>query len=157
MGNQKSKHIKIIKGIIISFCTLLILYFGMTMYFRNHFFFGSTISCINVSGKTLEEVEKQLPSKIEEYKLLLEEKGDTIEEICGSDICLEYNSNGKVKELKDKQNPLTWVRGIFHKKDFEVENAVTYDEKMLKEVLDKLNCFDDINIEEYTLDYAYRY
>lgn len=148
MGNQKSMHIKIIKGIIISFCTLLILYFGMTVYFRNHFFFGSTISCVNVSGKTLEEVEKQLPSEIEEYKLLLEEKGNIKEEISGNDICLEYNSNGKVKELKEKQNPFTWVRGIFDKKDFQVENIVTYDEKMLMEVLDKLNCFNDSNIEE---------
>jgi hypothetical protein len=148
MGNQKSKHIKIIKGIIISFCTLLILYLGMTMYFRNHFFFGSTISCVNVSGKTLEEVEEQMPSEVEEYKLLLEEKGNIIEEISGNDICLVYNSNGKIKELKDKQNPFTWIRGIFAKKDFEVENVVTYDEKMLKEVLDKLNCFDDSNIEE---------
>lgn len=148
MKNQKSKRIKFVKGIIISFCTVLILYFGMTIYFRNHFFFGSTISCINVSGKTLEEVEKQLPSEVEEYKLLLEEKGNIIEEISGDDICLEYNSNGKVKELKDKQNPFAWVRGIFDKKDFEVENVVTYDEKMLKEVFEKLNCFDSSNIEE---------
>lgn len=148
MKNQKNRHIKFIKGIIISCCTLLILYFGMTIYFRNHFFFGSTISCVNVSGKTLEEVEKQMPSEVEEYKLLLEEKGNIKEEISGDDICLEYNSNGKAKELKDKQNPFAWVKGIFHKKDFEVENVVTYDEKKLKEVFDKLNCFDSSNIEE---------
>lgn len=148
MKNQKNRHIKFIKGIIISCCTLLILYFGMTIYFRNHFFFGSTISCVNVSGKTLEEVEEQMPSEVEEYKLLLEEKGNIKEEISGDDICLEYNSNGKAKELKDKQNPFAWVRGIFHKKDFEVENVVTYDERKLKEVLDKLNCFDSSNIEE---------
>lgn len=148
MENQKNKNIKIVKGIIISFCTLLILYFGMTIYFRNHFFFGSTISCINVSGKTLEEVEKQLPSEIEEYQLSLEEKGNIKEEISGGDICLEYNSNGKVKELKDNQNPFAWVKGIFDKKDFEVENVVTYDEKMLNEVFDKLDCFNNTSIEE---------
>lgn len=148
MENKKNRYNKIIKGIIISFCTLLILYFGMTIYFTNHFFFGSTVSCINVSGKTLEEVEKQLPSEVEEYKLVLEEKGNIKEEIMGSDINLEYNSNGKVKELKEKQNPFTWVLGVFDKKDSKIENVVTYDEKLLKEALDNLDCFDSNNIEK---------
>jgi vancomycin resistance protein YoaR len=148
MKNHKNKSSKFYKGIIISFFTLLILYFGLTVYFRNHFFFGSTVSCINVSGKTLEEVEEQMPNEVEEYILQLEEKGNVIEEIRGDNIDLEYNSNGKVRELKDKQNPLIWVKGIFAKKDFEVENVVTYDEKMLNEVLDKLNCFNSSNMVE---------
>lgn len=148
MKKHKNKSSKFYKGIIISFFTLLILYFGLTVYFRNHFFFGSTVSCINVSGKTLEEVEEQMPNEVEEYILQLEEKGNVIEEIRGDNIDLEYNSNGKVRELKDKQNPFIWVKGIFAKKDFEVENVVTYDEKMLKEVLDKLNCFNSSNLEE---------
>lgn len=148
MEIKKNIYNKIIKGIIISFSTLLILYLGMTIYFKNHFFFGSTVSCINVSGKTLEEVEKQLPSEVEEYKLVLEEKGNIKEEIMGSDINLEYNSNGKVKELKEKQNPFTWVLGVLDKKDSKIENVVTYDEKLLKEALDSLDCFDINNIEE---------
>ena len=145
METQKNK---LIKGIIISFCTLLILYFGMTMYFTNHFFFGSTISCVNVSGKTLKEVEEQMPVEVEEYKLELEERGNIIEEIKGSDINLEYNSNGKVKELKEKQNPFTWIIGVFDKRDSEIQDVVKYDEKLLQDYLNKLSCFESNNIEE---------
>ena len=148
MEKEKNKCNKFIKGIIISFCTLVILYLGMIMYFTNHFFFGSTISCINVSGKTLEEVEEQIPVEVEEYKLELEERGSIKEEIKGTDINLEYNSNGKVKELKEKQNPYVWIIGIFNKKDSEIQDVVKYDEKMLKEALDKLDCFNSDNIEE---------
>ena len=40
------KRKKIVLGIIISICTLLIIYFGMAIYFMNHFYFGSTINSI---------------------------------------------------------------------------------------------------------------
>lgn len=148
MGNRKNKPNKIIMGIIISFCVLLVLYFGITIYFSNHFYFGSTISCVNVSGKTVEEVEEQMIAEVEEYKLGLEESGNIKEQIKGSDIDLKYNSSGKVKELKEKQNPFGWIVGIFDKKDSKVEEVVTYDEKLLQEALDKLSCFDLNNIIE---------
>ena len=148
MEKQKNKRNKIVIGIIISFCALLVIYFGITMYFTNHFYFGSTISCVNVSGKTVEEVDEQMPSEVEEYTLELEERGNTKEQIKASDIGLEYNSDGKVKELKDKQNPFAWIIALFDKKDSKISEVVTYDEELLQECLDKLSCFDSSNIIE---------
>jgi vancomycin resistance protein YoaR len=148
MRKRKNKSNKIFIGIIISFCVLLVLYFGITMYFRNHFYFGSTISCVNVSGKTVEEVDEQMIEEVEEYKLEVEERGNIKEEIKGSDIDLKYNSRGKVDELKEKQNPFGWIIGIFDKKDTNIEEVVTYDEKLLQEVLGKLSSLDNNNIVE---------
>jgi len=148
MEKQKNKHNIIVMGIIISFCTLLVIYFGITIYFMNHFYFGSTISCINVSGKTVEEVDEQMPSEVEEYTLELQERGNTKEQIRASDIGLEYNSDEKIKELKEKQNPFAWIIGIFDKKDSKTAEIVTYDDELLQECLDKLTCFDSSNIIE---------
>ena len=148
MEKQNNKRNIIAIGIIISFFTLLVIYFGITMYFMNHFYFGSTISCINVSGKTVEEVDAQMPSEVEEYTLELKERGNTKEQIKASDINLEYNSEGKVKELKDKQNPFEWIIALFDKNNSKVTEVVTYDEEKLKECLDKLSCFDSSNIIE---------
>ena len=148
MENQKNKHNKIAIGIIISFFILLVIYLGTTMYFMNHFYFGSTISCINVSGKTVEEVDEQMPSEVEEYTLELQERGNIKEQIRASDIGLEYNSEGKIEELKDKQNPFAWIIAIFDKNDSNVSEVVTYDEELLKECVDKLSCFDSSNIIE---------
>ena len=148
MEKQKSKRNIIAKGIIISFCTLLAIYFGATMYFTNHFYFGSTISCINVSGKTVEEVDEQMPSEVEEYTLELEERGNIKEQIKASDIGLKYNSEGKVKELKERQNPFEWIIALFDKKDFKIAEVVNYDEEKLNERLDKLSCFEGNNIIE---------
>ena len=148
MEDQKNKHNIIVAGIIISFFTLLVIYFGTTMYFMKHFYFGSTVSCINVSGKTVEEVEEQMPYEVEEYTLELKERGNTKEQIRASDIGLEYNSDDKVKELKDKQNPFEWIIALFNKKNSNIADVVTYDEGKLKECLDKLSCLDSSNIIE---------
>lgn len=148
MRKEKSKSNIIIIGIIISFCALLVVYFGTTIYFTNHFYFGSTISCVNVSGKTVEEVDEQMPSEVEEYTLELQERGNVKEQIRASDINLEYNSDGKVKELKEKQNPFAWIIAIFDKKDSKVEEVVTYDEELLQGYLDKLSCLDSSSIIE---------
>lgn len=148
MEKQKNKYSKFILGIIISFCILIVIYFGVTMYFSNHFYFGSTINCINVSGKTVEEVNEQMPYEVEEYTLELEERGNNKEQIKASDINLEYNSDDKVQELKDKQNPFEWIKALFSKEDSKITDEVTYDEDLLKECLDKLYCFDSNNIIE---------
>jgi len=148
MKQQKNKRNKIIRGIIISFFTLFVMYFGTTMYFMNHFYFGSTISCINVSGKTVEEVDEEMPSEVETYSLELDGKGNTKEQIMASDIGMKYNSDGKVQELKDKQNAFKWIISLFNKKESKITGVVTYDEELLKERLDRLSYFDSNNIIE---------
>jgi len=157
MEKQKNKRNKIIIGIIVSFFSLIAIYFGATMYFMNHFYFGSTISCINVSGKTVEEVDEQMPSEVDEYILELKERGNANEQIRASDINLKYNSDGKVIELKEKQNPFAWIIGIFDKKDSKLEEVVTYNEDLLKKSINKLSCVDSKNtIEPKNPSFEYR-
>jgi len=148
MEKQKNKRNIIAIGIIIFFCALLVIYFGITMYFTNHFYFGSTINCVNVSGKTVEEVDEQMISEVKEYTLELQERGNAKEQITASDIGLECNSEGKVKELKESQNPFEWIFSLLNKKDSKISEVVTYDEELLKECLDKLSCFNSGNIIE---------
>ncbi|MBX4267503.1 hypothetical protein [Clostridium estertheticum] len=80
-------------GIIISIFILLIIYFGMAIYFMNHFYFGSVINSINVSGKSVEDVNKQMASEIQTYKLNIKEHGGKNEQIRGAEIGLKYDAN----------------------------------------------------------------
>ncbi|WP_297421159.1 L,D-transpeptidase/peptidoglycan binding protein [Clostridium sp.] len=146
--NKSKYNRRIIIGIIISFSALLAVYLGVTMFFMNHFYFGTTVNCISVAGETVEEVDSQMPTKIEEYTLKLNGRGDMKDQIKGSDINLKYNSGGKIQELKDKQNPLKWITALWDKKEIKIEDVVTYDDKLLKECVDKLSCLNDKNIVE---------
>ena len=142
------KRKKIVLGIIISICTLLIIYFGMAIYFMNHFYFGSEINSISVSGKTVEDVNEQMASKIQKYQLNIKERGGIKEQIRGEEIGLKYDMNGKFKELKDKQNPYKWISAVFNTKDSKMIAGVKYDKNLLKEQVDKLSCFDSSKIIE---------
>jgi len=136
------KHKKIVLGIIISICNLLIIYFGMAIYFMNHFYFGSTINRISVSSKSVEAVNEQMVSEIQKYQLKIKERGGINEQIRGEDIGLKYDVNDKFKEFKDKQNPYKWISAVFNTKDSKMIAGVIYDKNLLKERVDKLSCFD---------------
>lgn len=143
-----SQRNKIVIGIIISLCTLLIIYFGMAIYFKDHFYFGSVINGINVSGKTVQDAEEKISSELQSYTLSLEERGDKKEQITAADISLKYNSNSETQSLKDKQNPYKWILALFNNNDSKMTQGVSYDKELLKEKVDKLSCFDSSNIIE---------
>jgi len=142
---RQNKPSKVVPVVIISLCALIIIYLGLTMYFKNHFYFGSVINGNNISGKTVGEVEKDLSSKIDTYTLKLEERGDVTEQIKATDIGLKYYGD-KIKELKDNQNTSIWLFALFKKKDPVMSQIVTYDEELLNKCFDNLSCFDSSNI-----------
>ncbi|MBC2580045.1 peptidoglycan binding domain-containing protein [Clostridium sp. DJ247] len=145
---EKSKRNKTSIRIIISLCTLLVIYFGMAMYFTDHFYFGSKINYTSVSGKTVEEAKEQMASELQAYTLNLKERGGKSEQIRGLDIVLKYNSGGQYKSFKDRQNPFKWILAPFSSENSTMTDGVSYNTKLLKERVDKLSCFDSGNIIE---------
>ena len=57
---RSNNHSKVILGGVISLCSLMAIYLGVSLYCINHFNFGSTINGIDVSGRTVEEAENKL-------------------------------------------------------------------------------------------------
>jgi len=150
------KRNKIVLGIIISICALLIIYFAMAIYFMNHFYFGSAINSISVSGKTVEDVNVQMASEIQKYQLNIKERGGINEQIKAEKISLKYDVKGEFKEFKDKQNPYKWISAVFNTKVSKMIAGVTYDKDLLKEQVDKLSCFDSSKlIEPKNASYKY--
>ena len=142
------KHKKPIKISIISFSIFIVLYLGISIYFSNHFYYGSIINGINASGKTVAEVNKALLIKSETYTLKLKERNGVSEQINASDINLKYNAKGKIQALKDNQNSFTGIFSLFGSKTSEINGIMTYDSKLLKEHFDNLSCFDSKKIIE---------
>ena len=142
MDMQSIKLKKPIKISIISIFIFLVLYLGTSTYFSTHFYFGSVINGINASGKTVEQLNKEILLKGNTYTLELKERNDGKEQIKADDIGLKYNAKDKIQVLKDSQNSFRWIHGLFNQKSFEINGMVTYDEKLLKERFDNLSCFD---------------
>jgi hypothetical protein len=120
----------------------------MAQYFRKHFYFGTEINGINVSGKTLVNAKAVMAAKLNTYTLNIQERGGKIEQITAHDVGLKYSSDEELKKLLDYQNGFKWVSECVAAKDSKKTVVLTYDENMLNERINQLSCFRPENIVE---------
>lgn len=143
---KKSPNKKLILGIIIGVCSLVVIYLGISLLFIGHFSYGTSINGVNVSCKKVQDVKKEIAAKSQNYELCLEERGGSSEIIKGADIGLKYDLGDSVEKLKKAQNPYGWIAGFFHKQSFDLKENLNYDENLLQETLKKLECLKEENI-----------
>lgn len=141
--NNKNK-----KGIIIGLSTLICIYLGVTVFFMNHFHFGSQINGIDVSFKTINEAKEKISSVISTYSLEVDGRDGIKEKIDGKDIGLGYNENDKVKGFKNKQNPFKWITPFFNKDQLQIDDIVTFDKDLLKQKLKEVSYFSSKEVVE---------
>ena len=115
-------------------------YAGVSYYYTNHFFEGTTINGINCSGKTSEEAEQAVAKKAEDYLLEVKARNLKSQSINGKLIGYRYVSDGSISQYLDEQKPYKWVRGFWKKQNYTAKENMTYDKVKLKEQLEKLEC-----------------
>ena len=145
---KKTNSDKVVRIVVMSLCPLIAIYFGISVYFINHFYIGTTIYDVNVGGKSVSEAESLLSDEISGYTLELQGRNNVSEEIKGSDIDLQYEQSNKIKEFKKTQNPFLWIKSLFTKNELTDEQLVNFDEDSLKTILNKSSFFDKENIIE---------
>ena len=87
---------------------VFLIYLGFSLFFINHFYFGTKINDVSFSGKTVKDVEKYMKKQVSDYTLTLKERNGKTELIKGSTVELQYKNGKGVEELKEKQNPFLW-------------------------------------------------
>lgn len=120
---------------------------GFVWYFCRHFQYGTTINGKDVSGLTVKAAETLLSSPEKEYQLTLKER-DGEETISAEEIEFDYDFGKQVKEIKLKQYPYAWMKGLWSKEVHEIEIEKTYDEKRLEGVCDQLGCLNEEKMVE---------
>lgn len=156
VSTKKDKHMKIAAFILI-ILGLLIIAGGLTVYFKSHFYFGTSINCLDVSGKNVDQVENDFKTNIVDYHLILNGRENSKGEIKGSDIDLSYDESRKseIEEIKSEQNKSSWIKSIFSEKEEGVSedssytsSIVSYDSEKLNYLIDNLDMLKDKNISE---------
>ena len=89
---------------IIMFGTVYILFH---LYFENHFFLGSEINCINISGKSVEDAEEYLEECIDDYTLTLKGRDGVTNVIYGNDFNLKYSQD--ISDVINKKKEMIQV------------------------------------------------
>lgn len=148
MEIEKKKSNKALLGLIISLCGLGAVYLGTSVYFVNHFNVGSKINLIDVSGKTVDEANLEVMSKIGSYELNLEGRDGINDKITANDINLQCDLQNRIKEIKDTQSALRWIGCLFKSENTNISDVVVYDENKLEDKIDKSLFMKSENIVE---------
>lgn len=146
---ERRKRQKIIVGSIGGgIILLLVLYFGMAFYFKNHFIFRTEINGWKVGGMTATEVEEKIGSHVEDYLLTVFDRDGGKHHVYGRDIACEYVPDGTVKKLLEEQNSFGWIISIFKQKEEKAALTMEYKEELLETAVKDMSCFQEENITE---------
>ena len=131
--NKKKKIIIIASALGAALCiaVILLVYTLMGSKYRDIFFPNTVINGIDCSELTAEEAETLLQKAVEEYSLTIQFRGETSENIPGSEFDYTYVSDGSVQELLSRQNLLFWAGEIKKEHNYTAEHSVTYSQEQL--------------------------
>ena len=120
-------------------------YAGMSYYYSNKFFPGTTINSFDCSDLTVSQAEELIRDKVEDYSIAVASKGHEAETISAEAIDYKYKSDGAVQKAFEKQKPYEWIKGYFVKTNVSVGENITYDKEKVKTELEKLECMKPEN------------
>lgn len=124
---------------------LLIIYMGVSVYFMNHFYTGTTINGVDVSGQTVEEAEVMLQSLMNSYELKISGRGDIEDSVLGSDIGITVEWDNQIDDFMESQNGFSWILKYQKADSYETPIEVSYDEGKLEKVIEGLACLEEKN------------
>ncbi len=142
-GDHRNRRRKclLIAGVIV--VALVAAYLIVSLIFQSRFLPGTTVNGIACGGKTVEQTEEILKQETETYVLTLVERGETTEEITGTDIGLEIDFGEELDQLLDQQNGFKWPDAFSNGEELQAEQLISCDEEALQEVLSELSCMDE--------------
>lgn len=146
---SQKKQILLIAGGI-TFAILFCIYFGLSYYYQNHFYIGTSINELNCNNKTPEDAENILKANLENYNLTIKGRNSKTEYITASDIHMSAILNTELIELKEDQNPFAWPISLLKKHSYTIEISLDYNEELLDTCIQQLSCMQDTNMIPYT-------
>lgn len=118
-------------------------YTGGILFFKDSFYFGSSIGNLDIGGHTVEAAQIAVENRGENTRLSLYGRGVEKEVIKGEDFDLKYSIEEDIADLKAQQSPFLWPASLVTNGNIEVTQTITYDEEKLMTLIDELTYFDE--------------
>lgn len=145
---EKGNKGKIVRNSILTALGIILLvvigfYAAGIMHFRDHFFCNTRINGFDVSEQTVEEVEARIAQQVGSYRLEIAERGNNAEFITADEIDYHYVSQGEVQTFLNGQKVWRWPLCLWESYSYTFDSSAQYDEKMLAETIESLDCLDE--------------
>lgn len=122
-----------------SLFAVLAVYLGISVYFMDHFFAGTTINNTNADFMTTKQANELIMKQAEEYRLLLKGRDEKTEELNPRELGAAYYETDAVKQIKRIQNGFLWPRMFWQKDFYHLAAGVTFDEEQLEAAVRELS------------------
>lgn len=159
----QDKKYKIPMCIVIAILVIASIYVGISLFFEFHFFPRTFMNGIDVSGKSVKTVEKDIKVQAQDYQLSILERDGSVEVIPGRAIALAVDFDETMSTQIKEQNGFLWPMNLRNTKELSCKPLVSYDVDLLEKMVDSLACMDkskqipaiDATISEYSEDKGY--
>lgn len=111
-------------------------------HYQNCFLPHTTVNGIDASGKTWEEVQKTLTSKLDVYQLTITGRNDIKDIITSKEAGMKINFGDSVRKAQEEQNEWAWIPSLFQQQEISLESVISCDDTMLAKRIKTLNCMD---------------
>lgn len=151
-----------VRGVVlisfILFLLLLAAYYLLAVYYRSGFSLNTWINGVYCTGKTVEEVNRELIGKTEPPTVVISTDSgwdaayDNVIDLGGLGYQCDYLA--ALNDYMEKQNPFLWVDNITFHREHRIEPEISYDEAALREAFEQtcVQNYSQMRSGEYTLD-----
>lgn len=141
------------KGAIVGLavgCTAIValgvVYFIGRNYYKDHFLAGTTINGIDCSNMTVDMAKEEIQYELDNYKLVVTERGGFEDSLVGKDMDFLYTDDGEVDQLMEAQNHNMWIIKLMGNKSYEFDHSFTYADDKMVALVDAFQCFKPENV-----------
>ncbi len=114
-----------------SLFAVLVIYTGVSVYFMDHFFAGTSVNNTNVEFLTAKQVNEMIMRQAEAYRLVLKGRQEKTEELDPKSLGAVYYETDAVEHVKRIQNGFLWPRMFWQRDSYQLVPGVSFDEEQL--------------------------
>ncbi len=112
-------------------------YLSIGFYFKGTFYPGTYVNGIYCTGKSVDEINRELITLYEAEhfsegeSLQIQDESGNAYDIALQDVFFEVDYTGQLEALKDNQNPFGWIKGLLGAATYNVSPQIIFSEEAL--------------------------
>jgi hypothetical protein len=119
---------------------ILVIYTGISIYFMEHFFAGTTINGEQADYLTTAQAESLVLRQAEEYGLVLEQRDGRTTVLDGEKLAVSFSQTDEVRQAKRVQNGFLWPRMFWQSDSLRIIPAASFSDVVLAKNIRLLDC-----------------
>jgi len=116
-----------------------LIYMGISVYFMEHFFPGTTVNGQKAAFLTTAQVEEEVFERAGSYELVLQAQDGQEVSLTPEKLGVSFYHNDEVRKVKRKQNGFLWPRMFWQKDAYEIVPGIRLEEEQLDKILQNLD------------------